>query len=112
MEAVATPTAVTQAHTLKELPVLGDVFRIAFEQSAAGICIAALDGRYLHANAAFCEFVGYSLDELRRLKNEDLLHPDDRRRAAEMSARMTSGTTRFRSSAPASRSDSPRPRTD
>ena len=81
----------TGTKTLKELPVLGDVFRIAFEQSAAGICISALDGRYLHANAAFCEFVGYSLDELRRLRSEDLLHSEDRRRAAELTARMMTG---------------------
>ncbi|MGH7636523.1 MAG: PAS domain S-box protein [Gemmatimonadaceae bacterium] len=91
MEAVATPSTVTQPQTVQELPELGDVFRIAFEQSAAGICISALDGRYLHANAAFCEFVGYSLDELRRLKGEDLLHPEDRRRATELTARMTTG---------------------
>ena len=93
MESVATPSVVTQAPspTVRDLPVLGDVFRIAFEQSAAGICISALDGRYLHANAAFCEFVGYSLDELRRLKSEDLLHPDDRRRATELVSRMTTG---------------------
>jgi PAS domain S-box-containing protein len=93
MESVATPSAVTQPipQAVRELPVLGDVFRIAFEQSAAGICISALDGAYLHANAAFCEFVGYSLDELRRLKSEDLLHPDDRRRASELTSRMTSG---------------------
>jgi PAS domain S-box-containing protein len=80
-----------ESSTIRELPVLGDVFRIAFEQSAAGICISALDGAYLHANAAFCEFVGYSLDELRRLKSADLSHPDDRHRAAELLARMTRG---------------------
>ena len=93
MESVATPSAVTQPASSmpRELPVLGDVFRIAFEQSAAGICISALDGRYLHANAAFCEFVGYSLDELRHLNSADVSHPDDRRRAAELLARMTSG---------------------
>jgi two-component system cell cycle sensor histidine kinase/response regulator CckA len=93
MESVATPSAVTHPtpKTLRELPVLGDVFRIAFEQSAAGICISALDGTYLHANAAFCEFVGYSLDELRRLTAVDLSHPDDRRRATDLLARMTAG---------------------
>src|SRR5688572_33509015 len=73
MESVATPSAVTHTtpQALRELPVLGDVFRIAFEQSAAGICISALDGSYLHANTAFCQFVGYSLDELRRLRSEE-----------------------------------------
>jgi two-component system cell cycle sensor histidine kinase/response regulator CckA len=91
MEALATPQSVTVTSPFQDLPVLGDVFRIAFEQSAAGISISAPDGHYLHANNAFCEFVGYSLDELRRLTSADLLHPDDRRRAAELTSRMMSG---------------------
>ncbi|HYC49828.1 MAG TPA: PAS domain S-box protein [Gemmatimonadaceae bacterium] len=77
--------------TFQELPVVADVFRIAFEQAAAGISISGPESEYLHANLAFCEFVGYSLDELRRLRAHDLLHPDDRRRASEMNARMLSG---------------------
>jgi len=71
--------------------VLADVFRIAFEHSAAGISVAAPSGEYLHANRAFCEFVGYSLDELRGMSLLDLVHPDDRRRTAELTGRMASG---------------------
>ncbi|HMC55471.1 MAG TPA: PAS domain S-box protein [Gemmatimonadaceae bacterium] len=71
--------------------VLADVFRIAFEHSAAGISVATPSGEYLHANRAFCEFVGYSLDELRRMNLMDLVHPDDRRRTAELTSRMASG---------------------
>jgi PAS domain S-box-containing protein len=71
--------------------VLADVFRIAFEHSAAGISVASPTGEYLHANRAFCEFVGYSLDELRGMNLMDLVHPDDRARTAELSKRMTSG---------------------
>jgi len=71
--------------------VLADVFRIAFEHSSAGISVATPAGEYLHANRAFCEFVGYSLDELRGMNLMDIVHPDDRTRAAELSSRMTSG---------------------
>src|SRR5512132_2394302 len=71
--------------------VLSDVFRIAFEHSAAGISVATPSGEYLHANRAFCEFVGYSLDELRGMNLMDLVHPEDRRRTAELSERMQTG---------------------
>ena len=77
--------------TLRDLPIPGDVFRIAFEQSAVGISISAADGQYLHANQAFCDFVGYSLDELRRLRSADLLHPDDRGRFSDLVGRIRSG---------------------
>ena len=71
--------------------MLRDVFRIAFEQSSAGISVAATSEEYLHANTAFCEFVGYSLDELRRLRITDLMHQDDQRRSREISDRMLRG---------------------
>ena len=90
MEFLATPPSVTVTPSFQDLPVSTDVFRIAFEQAAAGISISGPEGEYLHANSAFCEFVGYSLDELRRLGAHDLLHPDDRRRATELRARMIS----------------------
>jgi two-component system, cell cycle sensor histidine kinase and response regulator CckA len=73
------------------VPALADVFRIAFEQSAAGISVAALSGEYIHANRAFCEFVGYSVDELRRLRMADLMHPDERGRAMDAKERMLLG---------------------
>jgi two-component system cell cycle sensor histidine kinase/response regulator CckA len=82
---------VTAISPLRNLPILGDVFRIAFEQSAAGISIAAPSGEYLHANSAFCEFVGYSLDELRSMKMFDLMHRDDRERADQLSERLLRG---------------------
>ena len=73
------------------VPSLADVFRIAFEQSAAGISVTAISGEYVHANAAFCEFVGYSIDELRRLSMYDLMHPDDRGRVSETKDAMLRG---------------------
>ncbi|MEX2155014.1 MAG: PAS domain S-box protein [Gemmatimonadaceae bacterium] len=81
----------TPAPPLRHLPVLGDVFRIAFEQSAAGISVVAPTGEYLHANSAFCDFVGYSMDELRTLNMSELMHQDDRQRAADVADRMLRG---------------------
>ena len=91
MQRLAPSPAVTLPPTLRNQPVLGDVFRIAFEQSAAGISVAVPSGEYLHANQAFCEFVGYSVDELRTLRMADLMHQDDRRRAMELADRLLRG---------------------
>ena len=91
MERLDNPTFVSDEAPFRNLPGLGDVFRIAYEQSAAGISIAALTGEYLHANAAFCEFVGYSVGELRMLKMFDLMHPDDRARAQDVKDRLARG---------------------
>jgi PAS domain S-box-containing protein len=92
MERLATPPDVTSPPSFSsQLPVLGEVFRIAFEQSAAGISVAAPSGEYLHANQAFCDFVGYSVDQLRTLRMIDLMHQDDRRRASELGDRMLRG---------------------
>ena len=91
MERVASSPPVASSSTAKPFPLLSDVFRIAFEQSAAGISVTAPSGGYLHANKAFCEFVGYSLDELRTLGMNDLMHQDDRRRAGELHDRIFRG---------------------
>ena len=88
---LVTPPFVSDEEPFRTLPGLGDVFRIAYEQSAAGVSIAAMSGEYLHANAAFCEFVGYSLGELRMLGMFDLMHPDDRARARDLQGRLERG---------------------
>src|SRR5688572_9847404 len=91
MEQLVTPPFVSDEPPFRDLPGLGDVFRIAYEQSAAGISIAALTGEYIHANAAFCDFVGYSLGELRMLGMFDLMHADDRGRAQDIMDRLSAG---------------------
>ena len=53
-------------------------FRAIFESSKAGIATWALDGRFLTVNNAFCEFVGYSADELvGRMSAGDLRQPGE-----------------------------------
>ncbi|MGH7678550.1 MAG: PAS domain S-box protein [Gemmatimonadaceae bacterium] len=89
---MATPTSVTPPQSvLQAPPKLGEVFRIAFEQSAAGISVVSPTGAYLLANGAFCDFVGYSMEELRSLKISELMHHDDRKRATELWDRMLGG---------------------
>lgn len=52
-------------------------FRTIFESSVAGIAMLAPDGRFLQANPAFCQFLGYTLEELKQRKITDVTHPDD-----------------------------------
>ena len=86
------------ASTWPELPVISptlsafdDVFRIAFEQSAVGVAITVPSGEHLHANKAFCDFVGYSMEELHTRRMLDLTHPDDRPRASAARDRLVRG---------------------
>jgi PAS domain S-box-containing protein len=52
-------------------------FRATYEQAGVGIADVDLDGRYRDANPQFCEFTGYTLDELRRRSMQDLTYPAD-----------------------------------
>lgn len=53
-------------------------FRSIFELSPLGIVLVSkIDQRFVHANARYCELLGYSLEELRRMTVADVTHPDD-----------------------------------
>jgi PAS domain S-box-containing protein len=56
-------------------------FRAMFDESSVGkIEIIPEHGRFLRANAAFCDFVGYREEELRDLTVWDITHPEERDR--------------------------------
>lgn len=54
-----------------------ELFRSCFRQAGIGLAILAPDGRILEANAALCDFLGYSPAMLLTLKLTELIHPDD-----------------------------------
>ena len=59
---------------------LGDsdrLLRYTFEQSAVGMTINDLDGRWLRINQKCCDMLGYSKAELLALTFVDITHPDD-----------------------------------
>jgi two-component system, NtrC family, sensor kinase len=66
-----------------------DRFRRAFDEAPYSMCMTALDGSFLHANAALCQMLGYSPEELLGGTWHQITHPDDlelsRRYAREMS---------------------------
>src|SRR5215468_6166497 len=51
-------------------------YRAVFEHAAIGMAHIGLDGRLLLVNQCYCDTVGYSHDELLRMKFQDLTHLD------------------------------------
>ena len=60
------------------------LYRIAFDQSPAGMVHVGVDGRFIKVNSAMCEIVGYCAEELVGMAVSNLTHPDDRARDAEL----------------------------
>lgn len=52
-------------------------FRSAFDTSASGIALVALDGRFLQVNSAFCEMLGYSEAEMLQLTVQEISYAED-----------------------------------
>src|SRR5579862_6617805 len=52
-------------------------FRLAFEDSAIGMAIEDVEGRYLQVNPALCAMVGYTSEQLLAMRYQDICHPDD-----------------------------------
>ena len=55
-----------------------DQFRGAFENSATGMAIVGLDGRWRMVNPALCAITGYTAAELLTRTFTDITHPEDR----------------------------------
>ena len=60
-----------------ELSESEERFRSTVENSAIGVALLAPDGRWLQANHALCEIVGYSEAELLKLNFQAITHPED-----------------------------------
>jgi two-component system, sensor histidine kinase and response regulator len=58
-------------------------FRTAFEEAPLGMCLTALDGRFLQVNAALCQMLGYSRQELQEGAWQKLTHTDDMERSRQ-----------------------------
>ena len=51
--------------------------KATFEQKACWNCTYGMDGHYLLVNQRFCEIVGYTEEELLRMRNQDVLEPSE-----------------------------------
>ena len=77
--------------TEAELRTSENRFRTAFEDAPYGMCIAGLDGRFLHANAALSHMLGYSTEELQSGAWQAITHPDDLERSQQIAVRFSKG---------------------
>ncbi|MGB8060582.1 MAG: PAS domain S-box protein [Candidatus Sulfotelmatobacter sp.] len=74
-----------------ELRESEDRFRTAFEEAPYGMCMTALNGRFLHANAALCQMLGYSAEELQAGAWQEITHPDDLERSRQIATQFDKG---------------------
>ncbi|MFD0697319.1 PAS domain S-box protein [Paenibacillus sp. GCM10027628] len=49
-----------------------------FENAPIGVVMIGRDGLIMRVNPIFCEFIGYTEEELLRMNAHDITHPDDR----------------------------------
>ena len=52
-------------------------FRLAFENANIGMSLTSIDGHLLRVNAALCDILGYSREELEQMTVSQITHPDD-----------------------------------
>ena len=82
---------------MAEFPASGDaLFGALFEQSACGIAVFSVGGRFLRANPAMCRLLGYTEQELAQKTHLDVIHVDDLESAAIARAQVISGKAKPR----------------
>jgi PAS domain S-box-containing protein len=64
---------------------------LAFNHAVIGMALLAPDSTLLHANASFCDLLGYTPGELLALPAGAIVHPDDRQQEAARQGRMLAG---------------------
>jgi PAS domain S-box-containing protein len=63
-------------------------FRRVFEEGPLGVALVGRDYRFVKANNAFCQMVGYGEAELVRMSFADITHPDDVRADVELAGQL------------------------
>lgn len=84
---------ITERKRMEEAARLAEQeFRTMFDLSAVGMAqVDPPTGRFLQANAKYCEITGYPLEELRNLTYRDITHPEDEPHDAVQYARVLAG---------------------
>ena len=68
-----------------------ELFRLAMQQSAVGMCLVDAAGQFLSVNAALCSFLGRDEAWLLRHSWQDLTDPEDLRADEVLAARLAAG---------------------
>src|SRR3989441_1939049 len=72
------------------------LFRALFGQTAVGIVVGSLEGRFVRANEAICRMLGYGEDDLLQKTVRDITHPDDLESNQEFRQELLSGRSHAR----------------
>src|SRR5678816_3648611 len=81
---------------VQALPEEGVLFHELFENSATGVALFSIGGRFLRVNPAMCRMLGYTEHELQQKAHLDVIHLDDLEAAAMSRAQIISGKTKSR----------------
>jgi PAS domain S-box-containing protein len=85
-------TDVTSRHAAERaLRASEERYRGLAEQVVDGIFVTDSSGRYIDANDAGCEMLGYTLQELKTLTVRDVIHPEELKRLPEQMRSLASG---------------------
>lgn len=88
--AIQFASAYEQEYTMRQLKESQARYSSTVELAAIGISHVGLDGKFLHANKALVDMLGYSERELKGKTVKDISHPDDLNAADTMIEKMTS----------------------
>jgi PAS domain S-box-containing protein len=89
---IAVVSDVTERHEAEErLRASEENFRATFYQAAVGMAQTSIDGEWILLNDRFCEFLGYSRDELRGKTFIDITHPDCREASLAAARKLLAG---------------------
>jgi len=76
-------------------------YRMLFEHAAEGILVTDVESKkFLYANPSICKMLGYSEEELKTLRIEDIHPPSDRRRMLRQLEEMSLGEKRLAQNVP------------
>ncbi|MGA9382257.1 MAG: PAS domain S-box protein, partial [Phormidium sp.] len=82
-------------NTAQELQESEARFRNVFDNSAVGMGLVALDGRWLKVNQSLCEITGYSESELLQTNFQKITHIDDLNTEFNYVNQLLKGETRY-----------------
>ena len=80
-----------QRRAEEELRASEERFRTAFASAATGMVLIDLQGRFIEANAAYCNIIGYTPAELASLTFLAITHPEDVQKSAKPFEQLLAG---------------------
>lgn len=82
---------IVNAFNVSALRRSNERFEEILDAAPIGMTLVSLDGRFVRPNRALCEMVGYTADELTKLRFQDITHPDDLATDLELAEKLTRG---------------------